>query len=169
MRKREDPFGLLLVTIMLALSPALAFAQGKSGATQAAAMSMPAPGAAASSVPGQANEQSALELLSFVLKLSDSQREQLRAAFDAALKDAAPIAPQMTDGKNALFMAVRSRKSDEEIKHIAAQQVALTSQMLLLQARTFANLWALLDDQQKPLVDDFVYSNIRLFLPAVPQ
>jgi hypothetical protein len=41
--------------------------------------------------------------------------------------------------------------------------------MLFLQAQTFAKLWALLDSQQKGLADDFVYSNIRLFLPASPQ
>lgn len=170
MTKRADRFAfqlvaLLLVAITPALCPARAFAQGKSGAAQAA----PATAGAVSSIPGQANEQSALDLITFVLKLNDSQREQVHAAFDAALKEAAPIGPQMEAGKNALFAAARSGKSEEEIKHIAEQQGAFTSRVLLLQAQTFAKLWALLDSQQKSRVDDFIYSNIRLFLPALPQ
>ena len=181
MTKRAQPFwispfwiqsiGLLLVAALLALCPALVRAQGKSGAAPSAAMSAPTPGADAtsSSSLGQANEQSALELLTLVLKLNDSQQEQLHAAFDAALKEATPIADQMEHAKDALFAAARSGKSEEEIRRLADEQGQLTSRMLFLQAQTFAKLWALLDSRQKGLADDFVYSNIRLFLPASPQ
>ena len=164
------PAGLALGTVLVALCPALGFAQGKPNAAQAAAMSTPPPGAdSTSSSLGQANEQSALELVTLVLKLSDSQQEQLRAAFDAALKEATPTADEMEHAKDALFAAVRSGKSEEEIRRLADEQGQLTSRMLLLQAQTFSKLWALLDSRQKGLADDFVYSNIRLFLPSIPQ
>jgi hypothetical protein len=173
MTKRAHRFGFLaarfvLVAITLALCPALACAQSKSDAGQA--MSKAVPGATTSSNSlGPANEQSALELITLVLKLNDSQQEQLHAAFNAALKEATPVAGEMAHRKNALFAAARSEKSDEEIKRLAEEQGKLTSRMLVLQAQTFAKLWALLDNQQKGLADDFVYSNIRLFLPADPQ
>ncbi len=161
---------MLLVAALLALGPAVARAQGQSDAAPSAAMSAPTPGAGTSgSSLGQANEQSALELITLVLKLNDSQQEQLHAAFDAALKEATPIAGEMEHAKNALFAAARSGKGEEEIRHLADEQGQLTSRMLFLQAQTFAKLWALLDNQQKGLADDFVYSNIRLFLPADPQ
>lgn len=158
----------LLVVITLALGPALVCAQSKSRAAQG--MSMASPGATASGNSfGQANEQSALELITLVLKLNDSQQQQLRADFDAALKQATPIADEMANSKDALFVAVRSGKSEDEVERLAEQQGKLTSRLLLLQAKTFAKLWALLDDQQKGMADDFIYSNIRLFLPANPQ
>ena len=156
------------MVIALALGPAIASPQSKSGAGQS--ISSAAPGATVShNSLGQANEQSALELITLVLKLNDSQQEQLHAAFDTALKEATPIAGQMEHDKDALFAAVRSGRNEEDIKPLADQQGKLTSRMLLLQAQTFAKLWALLDDQQKDLADDFVYSNIRLFLPADSQ
>jgi Spy/CpxP family protein refolding chaperone len=161
---------LLLVFTTLALCPAVVRAQGKSGAAQSAVMSTPTPSAdTTSSSLGQANEQSALELVTLVLKLNDSQQEQLHAAFDAALKEATPIADEMEHARNALFAAARSGKSEEEIRRLADEQGQLTSRMLFLQAQTFAKLWGLLDSRQKGLADDFVYSNIRLFLPASPQ
>jgi hypothetical protein len=180
MTKRAHPFwispfwissiGLLLVATLLALCPALVGAQDKSNAPQSAAISTPTPGAdAASSSLGQANEQSALELVTLVLKLNDSQQEQLHAAFNAALKEATPISDEMEHAKNTVFAAARSGKSDEEIRRLADEQGQLTSRMLFLQAQTFAKLWALLDSRQKGLADDFVYSNIRLFLPSGPQ
>ena len=180
MTKRAHPFwisafwipsiGLLLVAPMLALCPALARAQGKPDPAPSSAMSTPTPGAdTSSSSLRQANEQSALELVTLVLKLNDSQQEQLHAAFDAALKEATPMADEMERAKNALFAAARSGKSEEEIRRLADEQGQLTSRMLFLQAQTFAKLWALLDSRQKGLADDFVYSNIRLFLPSGPQ
>ena len=151
------------LAIILALCPALSFAQGMPDGTQG--------GLGGGGVSGlvQVNEESALSLISIVLHLGDSQQQQLRTAFDAAAKAAAPIATQVEDGKAALFAAVKSGKSDGEIKHLAEQQGALTSQMLTLQAQTFAKLWAVLTSEQKSEVDDFIYANIRMFLPAFPQ
>ena len=115
------------------------------------------------------NEGSALMLLSTVLKLTDSQQEQLRGDFDAAVKTAIPIMTQMQDDRLAVFGAVRSGKTEDEIKKLAEQEGNLTSRMLMLQAQTFAKLWSILNVEQKSEVDDFVYGNIRLVLPAFPQ
>lgn len=151
--------------IVLALCPALSSAQGSHDVT--------AGGRGGSNttkvIPMQANEASALQLLTFVLHLSDSQQEQLREAFDAALQTATPIAAKMQQGRSSLFEAVRSGKSEDQIRGLAQQEGTLVSQVLLLQAQTFAKLWASLDTDQKSRVDDFVYGNIRLVLPTSPQ
>jgi Spy/CpxP family protein refolding chaperone len=158
MMKRAAQFA-----VILALWPALSFAQGPRGGIQGGRAED------VSSRPALVNEESALHLISIVLRLSDSQQQQLREAFDAAVRTATPIAAQMEDLKGALFAAVRSGKSEDDIKNLAKQQGALTSQMLILQAQTFAKLWAILNSEQRSEVDHFVYDNIRLFLPAFPQ
>jgi hypothetical protein len=151
--------------IVLALCPAFSFAQGSHNAMTRGQGGSDTIDAS----PAQANEASALQLLTFVLHLSNSQQAQLRAAFDAALKTAAPITTKLQKDKSSLFEAVRSGKSEDEIKGLAQQEGTLVSQMLLLQAQTFAKLWTTLDSDQKSRVDDFVYGNIRLVLPACPQ
>jgi Spy/CpxP family protein refolding chaperone len=151
------------LSIPLALCSMLSFAQERPHATSASQ------GAGADSGSVQGNEGSALQLIAFVLRLNDSQQQQLRPIFDDAAKAAVPIAAQIQEGKTALFAAAKAGKSEEQIKRLAEQQGALTSQMLLLQAHTFAKLWAILNEGQKSEVDDFVYGNIRLFLPACPQ
>lgn len=156
MMKRAAQFA-----ILLALWPALSLAQSGRDGTQG--------GGSGISSRAQVNEGSALQLISIVLRLSDSQEQQLRGVFDAATASSTPIATRIEDGKAALFAAVKSGKSGDEIKAVAEQQGALTSQMLVLQAQTFAKLWAILNSEQKSAVDDFVYANIRLFLPAFPQ
>jgi Spy/CpxP family protein refolding chaperone len=117
----------------------------------------------------RANEDSALTLISTVLSLNDSQQQQLRGDFDAALKTATPIMSQMQDDRLAVFGAVKSGKTEDEIQKLADQQGKLTSRMVMLQAQTFAKLWSILNADQKSQVDDFVYGNIRLVLPASPQ
>ena len=112
------------------------------------------------------NEGSALLLISILLHLGDSQQQQLRTAFDAAVKTSTPITIQMEDGKAALFAAVKSGRSDAEIKSLAEQQGALASQMLVLQAQTFSKLLAILNSKQESHVDAFVFANMEEFLPA---
>lgn len=158
MVKRAAQFAMLL-----ALCPILSFAQsggqlkhgGLSGATSGSSI--------------ETNEDSALSLLSIVLHLSDSQQQQLRAAFDAEVEAAMPIISQMDDSKTAFFQAIRSQRRQDEIKKLADEQGKLTSQMLILQSQAFEKLWSVLNEEQRSQLDEFVYDNIRTFLPASPQ
>lgn len=153
------------VALVLALCPVFWFAQ----TGHVAPVSLQAETAAGTSDGAQANEASAVNLLTIVLRLNDSQQRELRAAFDAALRTAAPISAKLQAHKSSLFEAVKSGKTEEQIKTLATEQGALTSEMLVLQAQTFTKLWSILNADQKSQVDDFVYGNIRLVLPTSPQ
>jgi Spy/CpxP family protein refolding chaperone len=112
--------------IIMTLFSSLSFSQGRRGGA----------GGGRAHGPVQMDERTALNLFSALLNLNDAQQQQLHTAFDAAVKTAAPIATQMESNKDALFEAVKSGKSDDQIKTLAEQQGSLTSQMLTLQART---------------------------------
>jgi Spy/CpxP family protein refolding chaperone len=118
------------------------------------------------------DEQTALDLVTALLNLTDMQRKQVGAIFDAAGKAAAPIAAQIQSPEDSLFDAVTTGKSDDEIKAIATKQESLRTQILILQAETFAKVWALLRNDQKTQVYSFVYDDIGQFLsnptPPVP-
>ncbi len=110
------------------------------------------------------NEGTVILLLSALLSLNDMQQQQLRTAFDAAVKTATPIATQLETNKDAIFDAVKFGKSDDQIKSLAMQQGSLTSQMLSLQAQTFQKMWGLLTSDQKAEVDASMYDDIGEFL-----
>jgi hypothetical protein len=164
MVKRAAQFAMLL-----ALCPILSFAQSGDQVTRGGLSSSTSSSSTSISSSIETNEDSALSLLSIVLHLSDSQQQQLRAAFDLDVKAAMPIISQMDDSKTAFFQAIRSQRSEDEIKKLAEEQGKLTSQMLLLQSQAFARLWSVLNDEQRSQLDEFVYDNIRTFLPVCPQ
>jgi Spy/CpxP family protein refolding chaperone len=110
------------------------------------------------------DEQTTLILLSGLLNLSASQQQQLGAVFDAAVIAAHPLATQMESDREVLFEAVKSGKSDDEIKNLAEHEGSLVSRMLALQARTFSNMWRLLSSEQKSKVDASMYGYIGGFL-----
>ncbi len=173
MRKRTARL-LELVIALLALYPVSVFAQGEAAGTDAPISSHQAkattPHAAdAASGPSASNQESALQLITFVLQLTDSQQRQIREKFNQAAEAAAPIVQQMQQNKNTILKAVSAGKSEKDIRELAENQGALTSRMLELQAHTVSELWQVLDSSQKARVDDFVFSNIRLFLPACPE
>jgi Spy/CpxP family protein refolding chaperone len=150
MMKRLAMF-LIIVTLCLVAS----FAQGRRGGFG---------GGRARGGPVQMDERTALDLLAVLLNLSDAQQQQLRTVFDAAVKAAAPIATQMASDKEAVVEAVKAGKSDAQVKTLAGQQASLSSQMLTLQAQTFAKMWAILRSDQKSHVDASMYDDIGALL-----
>src|SRR3984885_5667582 len=145
--------------IILTLCSAVALAQGRRGGARGGGGQGGGRGG-----PVQMDEGTSLLLLSALLSLSDSQRQQLTTVFDAATLTAAPIATQLEAGKGALFEAVKSGKSDDQIKNLAEQEGSLTSRMLALQAQTFSKLWTILTSDQKSKVDASMYGYIEGFL-----
>jgi Spy/CpxP family protein refolding chaperone len=138
------------------LCPTLSFAQGRRGTGGGRVRGTGA--------PVQMDERTVLDLFSAILNLSDSQQQQLHAAFDAAVKTAAPISTQMENNNEAIFEAVKAGKSDDQVKTLAQQQASLSSQMLTLQAQTFSKTWAVLSSDQKARFDDLMYDDIGQFL-----
>jgi Spy/CpxP family protein refolding chaperone len=150
---------LTIFLIIVALSPAISLAQGRHGGMRG--------GARGGAV--QMDDRTVLLILSALLNLSDSQQQQLGAAFDAAVKTAAPLATQIETGKEALFEAVKSGKSDDQINSLAEQQGSLASRMLALQAQTFSKMWTLLTSDQRTEVDALMYDDIGEFLSNAKQ
>jgi hypothetical protein len=150
MMKRLAVF-LIIVTLCLAAS----LAQGRRGGFG---------GGRARGGPVHMDERTALDVLAVLLHLSEAQQQQLRTVFDAAVTAAAPIATQMTSNKEAVVEAVKAGKSDAQVKTLAGQHASLASQMLTLQAQTFAKMWAILRSDQKSHVDLAMYDDIGAML-----
>lgn len=122
------------------------------------------------------DEPTVVLLFTALLNLSDAQHDQLQAILDGAVKAAAPVSAQLEASRNALYEAAKSGKSDEEMQKIAAQQGSLRSQMLAMQAQTFAKFLKILNSDQKAEVTDEMYEEFggalagagRLAPPPLP-
>jgi preprotein translocase subunit SecG len=152
--------------IIIALCPGVLCAQGRRGGGGFGGGAGAGRGARGAAVV--MDERTVLNLVTALLNLSDMQRQQVQTIFDAANKAAGPIATQMESSKDALFDAVKSGKSDDEIKTLAAQQGLVRTQILTLQAETSSKMLALLTSDQKAQVDDFIYDDIGQFLANAP-
>ena len=150
MMKRLARF-LIIVTLCLAAS----LAQGRRGGFGEGR---------ARGGPVHLDERTTLDLFAVLLHLSDAQQQQLHTVLDAAVQAAAPIATQMASTKEAVIEAVKAGKSAAQVKTLAGQHASLSSQMLTLQAQTFAQLWALLRSDQKSHVDTSMYDDLGALL-----
>jgi Spy/CpxP family protein refolding chaperone len=112
------------------------------------------------------DEHTTLMILTALLTLTDAQQQQLGAVFDAAMKVAEPLNTQIENGKQAIFGAVKSGKSDDQIKALVDQQDKSTGQLLALQAQTFSKMCAMLTTAQKAQVDDTMFTDIGDFLAS---
>ena len=93
-------------------------------------------------------ELSRLELLTRTFKLTKDQKDKVKALFDDAQKNAAPVRDGLTETRNAIASAIQSGKSqhdiDEAVKGYAAQATAMTE----LEMRTLARVLQTLDKDQ---------------------
>ena len=115
-------------------------------------------------------KEDTVDLFVVLLELNDSQKEQLGTILDGAIQTADPLQEQLNKGKQYLFEAAKAGKSDSEINRMADQQGSLSSQMLALQARSFAKLCNMLtgDQQadQQAKDETFLYDRIGSLLAA---
>ncbi|HTZ73172.1 MAG TPA: Spy/CpxP family protein refolding chaperone [Candidatus Aquilonibacter sp.] len=124
------------------------------------------------------DEHTTLLVFAALLNLNDAQQQQLGAIFDAAVKAAAPLNTQIQDGKQALFEAIKSGKTENQVKAAQEQDNSAAAQLLALQTQAFEKMCTLLTPAQKAEVDDTMFTDIGNFLanvreplpePAVPQ
>ncbi len=108
------------------------------------------------------------DLFAVLLDLNDSQKQQLGTILDGAIQTAGPIQEQLNKGAKSLFEAAKAGKSDSEINKLADQQGSLASQMLALQARSFAKVCGMLTSDQQTKVRPFFTIGLGLFLPLRP-
>jgi Spy/CpxP family protein refolding chaperone len=158
MRKR-----LVVLLLFVTMCPVASFAQGRRGGFGGGG------GARGRGGPVVMDERTVLNLFAAILTLNDAQQQQLRAAFDAAVMAAAPVATQLASSKEAVIDAVKAGKSDDQVKVLSGQEGSLSAQMLALQAQTFSKMWAILNMDQKSRVDDLMYDDIGQFLTNATQ
>jgi Spy/CpxP family protein refolding chaperone len=109
-------------------------------------------------------ENNTVNLFVIVLDLNDSQKQQLSTILHGAIQIAGPIQEQRNKTNQSLFDAAKAGASDAEISKTADQQSSLTSQILTLQARSFAKICSMLTSDQKAKADSFLYGRIGALL-----
>ncbi len=89
------------------------------------------------------------------LNLTDEQKTQVRATMDKQKEDMKAAATALRDARQALNQAERQPEVNEGAVRDAAAKVADASlQMNLLRARSYADLYALLNDTQRQTLAD---------------
>jgi hypothetical protein len=111
-------------------------------------------------------EEATVDMFVVLLELTDSQKEQLTAILDGAIQTAGPIQEQLSKERQSLFEAAKAGKGDSEINKMADHQGVLSSQMVALQARTFAKARNMLTSDQQAKIDSFLYDKIGAFLAS---
>lgn len=148
----------LAVTLLAMLLPAPALAQARRGGGRA--------GGRGGARGAAMDEHTTIIVLSALLDLDDAQQKKLKTILDAAILIAAPLATQIDGANGALFDAVKSGKSDDEIRTLAAKAGSVTTQMLALEAQTFSKVMGILTKDQKSQVDATMYADVAEFLSS---
>lgn len=97
------------------------------------------------------------------LGLTDSQKAQAKAIFDAAREQAKPLAEQLKQGHADITAAVKADKSDAELQALADKQGSLTGQLAGIHAKSMAKFYALLTPDQKAKADQ-LHGRMRGFI-----
>ena len=84
-----------------------------------------------------------------LLNLTDDQKTQAKAIFQAGRTSAQPLIAQMRDARSALANAVKSGATDAEIDRLSNNAGAVASQLTALRTKTFAKFYAILTPDQK--------------------
>ncbi len=92
---------------------------------------------------------SRLERLTARLSLNKDQRKGIKAAMDAAQKEATPIHEQILKGRLAIGEAVAAHKGQAEIDAAIHSQAELETQMASVELHAFAKAVVLLEESQK--------------------
>ena len=83
------------------------------------------------------------------LNLTETQKEQAKAAFQAARDQSQPVTEQLRTVRQELEDAVKSGKTEVEIDMIARRQGELMGQLTGIQSKAMAKVYATLTPEQK--------------------
>lgn len=89
------------------------------------------------------------ENIATTLNLNKDQKKTVRTILDDAAKEAAPLRDQISKSRVAVGDAIGGKKGDEELKQVARTSSDLSAQLTQLELKTFAKIFATLDDTQK--------------------
>lgn len=94
-----------------------------------------------------------LEFLAGYLSLTDAQKTQAQAIFDAAESAATTAAGAMTSAQTALRTAIKANAADAELDRLAAAIGVVQGQVAAIHAKAEAKFYALLTADQKTKYD----------------
>jgi Spy/CpxP family protein refolding chaperone len=158
---------LISIGIIIALSTGAALAQRGGGRIgRGGGRGLARGGAIGDGLSPQQREDRAITLFNAFLSLDDAQKQQLKTIFDNAIQEAQSLQPKGDSSGIALFDAAKMQKSDEDLQKLADEQAAAAAQQLVLQARTLSKVMAILHDDQKLKVDQFLFNEIESLMPA---
>lgn len=95
-----------------------------------------------------------LNFLAGYLSLTDSQKEQAKAIFDAAAAQAETLSGSMESARTALDAAIKAGAPDSEIDRLSAAVGAVTGQLTAVQAKARVKFRAILTPEQKTKLDE---------------
>lgn len=94
-----------------------------------------------------------LDYLAGYLSLTDAQKTQAQAIFDAAAAATETARGQLDSARTALTTAVKANASDAEIDRLSAAIGVIHGQVTAIQAKAQAKFYALLTAEQKTKYD----------------
>ncbi len=95
-----------------------------------------------------------LDFLAGYLGLSDTQKQQAQAIFDAAGQAATVARGQLTSAREALRAAAKANQSEADLDRLAAAAGAIEGQLAGIDAKAVAKFYGLLTPDQKTKYDE---------------
>lgn len=102
--------------------------------------------------PGRGNSNR-LDFLAGYLGLTDTQKTQAQAIFDAAKTASTTAQGQLTAANDALRAAIKTGAADSEFDRLGAAVGTIQGQLAAIQAKASAKFYALLTPDQKTKYD----------------
>jgi Spy/CpxP family protein refolding chaperone len=115
----------------------------------------------------RAGMESRLDRLATLLNLTDGQKAQVKSIFQNSFTQAKPLMTQMRDNRQAIEQLVKSGATenfDQQIQNLANTQASLMSQMTVIHAKGMAQVWSLLNPDQRQKADQLH----ELLRPGMP-
>ena len=109
-----------------------------------------------------------LELLINILSLTASQQAQAKAILDDEEAASRPFIEQVKQAFDALESAEKTAAGDQEIDQLATNLAAISGQLLTLDARAAAKIYAQLTPEQKQKLDQLPHPPFLLSAPLLP-
>jgi Spy/CpxP family protein refolding chaperone len=99
-------------------------------------------------------KQSRIDFLATVLSLTEDQKLQATAIFEAAEQASAPLRESLSQQRQALNDAAKSNAADAQIDELAAPLGSLSGQIAAIQTKAFRQSYALLSEEQRQKLDE---------------
>jgi Spy/CpxP family protein refolding chaperone len=107
--------------------------------------------------PGPGNHMAQrLDKLGTLLNLTEDQKTQIQTIFQSSFNQAKPLMTQMRDNRQAIDQLAKSgvaENFDQKLQALAGTQASLMSQLTVIHAKAKAQVWALLNPDQRTKAD----------------